>query len=334
MTYSSNLALDYGPETGVSVDAQLLRRWCAPSLTLAITDFADEEKLLFHVIRQAMPGRCKVLLVHVLQHGGAGGSNHSKAFAEENGRSAKSARAPLERMAHELRWVGVPCEPILLRGLPGEEIPQLVRSRGVNRVILSLREGDDAQSPYLELVKEILPGVGVPLCVLGGGMPSAPRSEAPAGRITLAVSLHSDCEVPLAFASRLAQEQRAKLTLMHIFNPADENSGKLDRTSQAVASRLPALALREAELLCPVEIAVREGDPADEILRHVNSARQDFLVLGPVGQRPGSSGGSVTGKVTRGARCPVLLLGDVLSASSRSWPRLVEQRKLPHSVRP
>lgn len=336
MNHKSNLALKYEPEAGISVSAQVLRLWCAPSLMLAITDFADEEKLLFHVIRQALPGRAKVLLAHILQHGRGGGSGRGKApGGEENEGSAKSARLVLERMAHELRWVGVPCEPILLRGAATEEIPELARSRGVERVILSLQGEEDAQSSHRELAKEILPGIGVPLCVLGGGLPLTPRSEAPAGRITLAVSLDSECEAPLAFASRLAQEQHARLTLMYVFNPAVENLGKLDRTSRAVASRLPALALREAELLCPVEIAVREGDPADEILRHVNTARQDFLILGPVApMRPGSSGGAVADKVVSAARCPTMLLGDSIAASSRLWPRLVEQRKLPHGVRP
>lgn len=334
MNRRSNLALNYEPEAGISVSAQVLRLWCAPSLMLAITDFADEEKLLFHVIRQAMPGRAKVLLVHVVPHGG-GGSGRSKTSPEEDGGSAKSARRVLERMAHELRWVGVPCEPILLRGAATEEIPELVRSRGVERVILSVQGEEDAQSSQRELVKAILPGIGVPLCVLGGGLPSAPRSEAPAGRITLAVSLDSECEAPLAFASRLAQEQRAKLTVMHVFDPADKKAEKTDRTSAAVASRLPALELREAELLCPMEIVVREGDAAGEILSHVNSMRQDFLVLGPVAPlRPGSSGGAVAGKIVSGARCPVMLLGDAMTASSILWPRLVERRKAPHSVRP
>jgi nucleotide-binding universal stress UspA family protein len=330
----SNLALDYEPEVGVSVSAQVLRRWCDPSLTLAITDLADEEKLLFHVIRQAMPGRAKVLLVHVLPSGAGGQRSRGKNPGEETGSSAKSVRLELERMAHQLRWVGVHCEPVRLRGVPEGEIPELIRSRGVDRVILSVQVEKDGHSSQLELAKEILPGIGIPLCVLGGGMPSRPRSEAPAGRITLALSLHSECEAPLSFASRLAQEQRAKLTLMHVFDPADKNAVKMARTSAAVASRLPAQVLREAELLCAVEIVVRQGDAAGEILSHVNSTRQDFLVLGPVAPpRPGLPGGALADRVVSAAHCPVVLLGDAM-ASPGSRPMLMEQRKLPRSVHP
>lgn len=69
MVYGSNLALKYEPESGFSVTAQALRKWCVPELVLAVTDLADEERLLFHVIRQATPGKAKVLLTHI-QRGG------------------------------------------------------------------------------------------------------------------------------------------------------------------------------------------------------------------------------------------------------------------------
>lgn len=324
MIIGSNLAIELEPEQVIAVSAQVLRRWCTPSLMLAITDLADEEKLLFNLIRQAMPGSAKVLLAHVLRNADAQHRSRNKRVPAENGGSAKTARVALEQMARQLRWVGVSCDPILRATLPVAEVPAIVAARGIDRILLTSQSDEHGCLLQHELAEELLAGAAVPVCVLGPRMASAPRSEAAAGRILLALSLHSDCRLQLAFASRLAQEQRAKLTLLHVSDPADEAPV---RTPAAVASCLPASALREAELLCPVEIAVREGDPATEILEQANSARHDYLVLGPSGPQPARLSGraTVARNVVSGARCPVMLLGDSISA---------EQPKPPQSVYP
>ena len=322
MIIGSNLAIELEPEQGIAVSAQVLRRWCTPSLVLAITDLADEEKLLFNLIRQAMPGRAKVLLAHVLRNADAHHRSRNKRVPAENGGSAKTARYVLEQMARQLRWVGVSCEPILRAALPPEEVPAMVAARGVDRILLTLQGDEYGCLLQHELAEELLAAAAVPLCFLGPHMASAPHSEAAAGRILLALSLHSDCRLQLAFASRLAQEQRAKLTLLYVSDPADEAPV---HTPAALASRLPASALREAELLCPVEIAVREGDPAAEILDQANSARHDYLVLGLPGPLPAGVPGraTVVRKVVSGARCPVMLLGDSMIAQQTKPPQSV-----------
>lgn len=332
---SSNLALDYEPEIGSGINVQALRRWCTPTLILAVTDLADEEKLLFHAIRQAMPGNAKLLLAHVLPQGRAARRSRSKIAAGENISTAKSVHAALERMARQLRWVGIACEPILLRGAPAEEIAALAGSSGTERVLLTLQDEERPDSNRLTLAEELLSGIGIPLCTLGRRMPTIPQSEPSAGRVTLALSLRSESEVPLAYACRLAQELHAKLTVMHVFDPAEELKVKMTPTPAAVALRLPARLLREAELLCPLEFVVREGDAATEILAHVNSTKQDFVVLGPIGpSRAGSSGSAmVAKKIMDGAGCPVLLLGDGIFASARSDVDMVGDPIPPYAVR-
>jgi nucleotide-binding universal stress UspA family protein len=131
------------------------------------------------------------------------------------------------------------------------------------------------------------------------------------GNITLALSLNSDAGMPLAFASRLAQERQASLTVMHVFGSGQKGRGEIARTQWAVTSRLPADRLREAELMCPLEIAVRRGDPAAEILKSGNSTNQDCIVLGPVDpSQPVEAGrSSIVHRVISEARCPVIVLG-------------------------
>lgn len=322
--YGLKPALDCAPKVDVAVAARKLRRWSAPSLILAITDFADEEKLLFNVIRQAMPGRAKVLLANVLASRSASPRGPSKPPAEENSGLAKTARAALEQMARQLRWVGIDCEPILLRGEPSEEIQQIVDARGVDRIILTQQFQGAADSTENCLAEELLRAFAAPICKLGPCMPLSPQSEAPAGSVTLALSPGGDFSFPLAFASRLAQEQRAKLTVLHVFDPVDRQADRAGWTPAAVASLILEPAIKEAGLCCPVEILVREGDAAAETLRYVNSVKQDFLILGPLHAGP-SDCAAVLCKVACGARCPVMFLGGSIAAVAGGGSRGMEQ---------
>ena len=124
--------------------------------------------------------------------------------------------------------------------------------------------------------------------------------------------------MPLAFASRLAQEHHATLTVMHVFGNEKNGEKELERNPLAVASALPADRLREAELMCPLEIAVRKGDPATEILKSGSCTNQDFIVLGPVGQpQPVQAGTlSIVHRIVRDALCPVIVLGQSLALSA------------------
>ena len=111
----------------------------------------------------------------------------------------------------------------------------------------------------------------VPVCVIGRRMSLLSPNGSHGKSVTLAVSLNSDCQVPLRFASRLAQEAHANLKVLHIFDRkhADLNTPALNPVE--VASQLPLETWREAGLLCPAEITVRRGDPAEEILEHLYS---------------------------------------------------------------
>jgi nucleotide-binding universal stress UspA family protein len=215
-------------------------------------------------------------------------------------------------MARKLHWVGVPCEPLVLEGDPAEEIPALATSTGVDRVIItSRRMRDFAFSSGLSTAEQILPRLHVPACILGPSVPSLPRSLKQSGRVTLAVSLDSDIELPLSFACRLTQEHHSRLTVMHVFARDEDRVESKHRTSIAIASRLPRLALKEAELFCPLEISVREGDPADELLKHDATTRPDTIILCSADLSSACQNGEarVASRIISAARCPVMVLG-------------------------
>jgi nucleotide-binding universal stress UspA family protein len=308
LSAASNLILEPAMEVSRPYNAKLLRQWCAPETILAVTNFDDEEALLFHLIRQARPGRAKVLLVHAAPRrvpSRFGGVLHFPGTVLSEG----LAQQALDRMARQLRWVGVRCEPVLLRGTPTEEITALAKARGADRVLLTTRSGR-MHLPG-SLGEEIAPGLGAPVCVVPERVSPGLAGEKAAGRIMLALSLRSNSEMPLAFASRLAQEQKSHLTVMHVFPGGDNGVAPFGRSPTSVASRLSSAGLREAALFCPLEIVVREGDPAEEILRYQVETIQDYIVLaGPRSQCTGSWDRlHAVHRIVSGARCPVIMLG-------------------------
>ena len=293
-------------ETSRSLTAKVLRDWCAPQLILAVTNLSDEDTLLFHVIRQARRTTAKVLLAHVLEGrpSRVGLTSRTMGIAY----SADFALRALERMAYKLRWVGIPCEPVLLKGDPAEEILDLAKSRAVHRILLTVRSEKRPLGRILP--EEIAPWAGMPVCVVCESESPVVKCDRPVREITLALSLHSDCDTSLAFAARLAQEHDAGLTLLHVIEEG-EDSEFIEQAPEAIASLLPAGALREAELLCPLEIVVRRGDPAREILRYGADTNQDFIILGAP-QSPcalGSEEVSVAHRVLNETRCPAIMLG-------------------------
>jgi nucleotide-binding universal stress UspA family protein len=290
--------------TDHSVSAKTLRQWCAPEVILVVTNLVDELVLMPQVINQARYNRAKIVLAHVVT------PEEWKPLCRKPDRSncrIQEARAILDRMARQLRWLGFTCEPLVLSGRPEVGIPSLARSCCVDRVVVGFEDNPDLTTGNKPALAELLlPLMEVPTCVIGR-LASFSRNMFTRS-ITLAISQDSECDVQLGFASRLAQELHARLTLLHVFNRKDEDESP--QTAEAFVSWLPSPTWREAELFCPAEIRVREGDPADEILKYCASTNQDLLILCSPGATPGHSWRtSASYRVLSGAQCPVIVLG-------------------------
>lgn len=324
-------------ENGVSpVTAQTLRRWCVPETILAATDLFDEELLLIHGIRQARRNGARILLVHVLdprKPKPAVGQWYGLASLAV---SPEFAQGKLNRMSERFRWSGIPCETMLLVGSPAKEILALAKSRAIDRILMVL-DGASGNGPMSKtLAEDIFPHLGFPVCTISGSSVRSKVNDGSRGGIALGVSLHSDCTIPLAFACRLAQELRTSLKVMHVFGKDDYGIPPFGRSPMSVASRLPWPVLREAELFCPLEITIRQGDPASEILSYQDKTDQELIVLGPATSsaqhRPGSA--SVVHRIMREARCPVITLGQIRGSPEPYSAEFRMGPKPPQSSRP
>jgi nucleotide-binding universal stress UspA family protein len=299
-----------------TVSAKVLRQWCTPQVILVVTNLSDEFVLLPHAISQARLSGAKIVLARSV--------SPSEAHVVE-------ARIALDRMARQLRWLGIACEPLVLSGHPEAEIPAAVRSYRADRVMVRFEDSPEPTRTHPPVLAQLLSNLDVPTCVIGQKVSLASTSSRLTRNIALAVSLESDCDTALGFSSRLAQELRAKLTLLHVFGRAERDLDQSAHTSMAVASMLPASTLREAELLCPTEINIREGNAEREILKHAISTNQDLILLCSPGisltGQPWRT--SVSWRVLAGAECPVFVLQKKLRTGSVSNTRSESPGKVP-----
>ena len=318
--YGSNLATDPGGWVGERISAQMLRQWCSPKVILAVTNLTDEQVLLSHVLRQARPGSARVLLAYFVPHQAPSGTPLWKTRLGAPQFKIREAQMIAERMARQLRWLGIQSEPIISKASPSEEVSALVRSGNADRVLFTVQAHRALAAPASCLDSEgllrnleLLHNLEVPCCIIGPRVIQNYKNTRFTRRVTLALSPGSDCEVALRFASRYAQENDAVLTLIQVLSDSSTEASAQNHASIALPSALPQWALREAELLCSMETAVRIGDPAEEILKFDSSTRQDLIILNSPGSEPQNSAG-VGYSVICEASCPVMILGRQHSA--------------------
>ena len=291
--------------------SRALRQWCAPEVILVVTNLADESTLLFHAIRQARQGSAKILLVYVAPPARLWPILCRGSLQARQAAPIRDAQVEVDRMARKFRWVGLHCDSFVLQGYPPEEIPAFAKYCCADRVIVTTQGDENLRNSGGQTVAEhILPNLEIPACVVGRGVPAPSHTQRMSARVTLALSLRQNSEIPLRFACRFAQELRAGLTVMHVFSRNSEATQDIDRTPIEIASRLPAWALREAELLCPLVVAVREGEPSTEILKHDSRVNQDFIILSSAGStnRLHHEADGIAHRVLSEARCPVIVL--------------------------
>lgn len=294
--------------SGRLVSAKTLRQWCAPELILAITDLSDELVLMPHLINQARHSQAKIILAYLLTPTGDGDQRQGCARRACDSH-AQQARTALNTMARRLRWLGFTCEPLVLSGRPEVQLPSLVRMLSISRAVLTMEDNPESSLRRIPtLAEQVLTGLEIPTCIIGRYVSSSNAQFI--RNITLAVSFDSDCEIPLGFACRLAQEHRARLTVFHASQLGKPQKGSI-QTPAALAAHLPSPTWREAELFCPTDIALRPGDPAEETLNHCAATRQDLLILCSNGK--GASGqnwrSSVAYRILAGAQCPIFVMG-------------------------
>jgi nucleotide-binding universal stress UspA family protein len=283
--------------------------WSNPSVILVATNLLEGHQLILHAIYQARLSGAKVLLVHVVP------PSHLLSLARRETPSvlhsplARNVKAKMEEAVKEFHREGIACEPIVLEGAPGEQIPLLVKARSVDRVILATRNTDGiARLVSDSIAEDLIAKLPVPVCVIGRRTHPGAAYGTPPGRVLVATSLSPGSALLVRFASALAEVNRSPLALLHVLDTTNMSSQQKELARFSARKRLEDLIPPEARHRIAPASLVREGDPASVILAEAGSLPEDLIILGS-SYRSAISwilGTSLLRRVVIESECPVI----------------------------
>ena len=221
-------------------------------------------------------------------------------------------RAEVEALCREAMPPGLTADVLLSAGFVHVEVlktarllePDLLVLGGLDEAERCHRELSGSASAACLLIASSAP---CPVLVVPA---EAPLPTGPFQRILVVTDLEDEPEAVLGLAARLAASEGAVLRAFHALPRQFADTPSL---AQALGKAKDRLAYLGRSLALPdfLDMAVREGDPAVEILKDARENKADLLVLatGSYG-KDGAAAGRVPAHVLEGARCPVLFLGD------------------------
>lgn len=295
-----------------------VRRWSNPETILVVTNLLEGPSVMHHATYQARLSGAKILLAHVIQPFTLRADPGSGMPSILPSPVFRVVQATLDNMARAFQRDGIPCEPTILRGIQTEQVPLLVKSRGVDRVLIAARGARGVERLLMGSPAEELAAVlDIPVCIIGQGAHPGPRPEIPPRRILVATSFRPNSSLCADFACALAEEHHAHLTFLHVLESSKLRGGaqylEAQVTIGAARQRLAESVPGPARERCEIELEVRVGDAATEILEMAGSMRYDFIILGTPSDSIISRvlGGSVIHRVVSEANCPVITVKQV-----------------------
>lgn len=227
---------------------------------------------------------------------------------------AKAAADDERAGVQTLREAASGIEPVILveEGPLWPTIESVVKKHDIDLIVVGTRGRTGVGKLLLgSVAEEIVRNASCPVLTVGPHSPSHPK---PGGftQILYATDLSPESGAAAPFATSLAQEYEANLTLLHVIEPP--KAGELIPTANLAASderRLHDLISPEVEIWCEPQYVIAQGNPAEKILEVADRQKADVIVIGV--RHPAGVPGAATHlpiatahKIVARAKCPVL----------------------------
>lgn len=289
-----------------SIDQQIPSK---PSLTMRVsfekilvaTDFSEtSDRALEYALSLARTYSSKVFLTHVIP------VNHlmdPELAAASRDEMHLAARAEMDRIEGSGRFFGIAHEGIIEEGTLWPRLEDLIREHGIDLVVVGTHGASARHKPFVgSNAEEVFRHVEVPVLTVGPRVEREPLYGVELKNILLATEFGIGAQRQAAYAFALAQEQRSRITLLHVEGRNDE--------ADAVVGRLKGLVPSGVDLHCLPLFRIEKGDPVQEILRAANETHADLIVLGARSRdRLAAKMPSTKAyEVVCGASCPVLTI--------------------------
>jgi nucleotide-binding universal stress UspA family protein len=235
-----------------------------------------------------------------------------------------NVRERMETLASHLKTV--PHHTYVREGQVWESLSEIIQTHEIDFLVVGTHGRTGVEKLILgSKAEEILRLAPCPVLTIGPKIAGRAKLIAMAGdgkhlnpveisveQIVYATDFSPESLAAAPFATSLAQEFQAKLTLLHVIEKRTET----DRQSESIdlaLQRLEKLVPDEASLWCSPRSTVQIGPPADCILHEALGTGADLIVLG-VRDTDGKLGAAThlpwatVHKVIAQAHCPVLTI--------------------------
>ena len=210
------------------------------------------------------------------------------------------------------RLLGLAHEELVEQGALRPSIEKLIGAHKVDLVVLVTRGMGAVQKIFIgSSGEQIFRQARVPIITVGPAVKGEPLYEVEFQNILFATGFGAAAEREAAYALFLAQEHRARLTLLHVISrPREFNEEAMAEKRATIRNQMQALIPRMHELLCKLDLRVSFGHAVEEILAMSRETRADLMVMGAktrkgmAGHLPHTKAYGVVGR----ARCPVLTI--------------------------
>lgn len=225
--------------------------------------------------------------------------------------------AKVEMRRVEAAFAGLAHEAILERGIGvWPAVQQAMREHAIDLVVLGTHGRTGAAKLLLgSVAEEIFRRSPVPVLTIGPGVRNGVHNGGRFRRVLFATDLSVDSATAAPYAVSLAQENHARLVLLHVMrHPETRDRKEVDRFELSVAEAIHQMyesVQKDVELYYPPEVVVEYGDAAERIVTAALERRADLIVLG-VRDAAGHIGAAThleratAHKVVSHAHCPVL----------------------------
>jgi nucleotide-binding universal stress UspA family protein len=225
-------------------------------------------------------------------------------------RAEREAREKLEKIAPKLH--GIPHELVLGMGSAWKALSDIIEESQVDLVVIGThgRTGTD-KLLMGSVAEEIFRRAPCPVLTIGPKVTAKPENVTQIHEVLYPTDFGAGSQEAAAYAISLAQENQARLTLLHVVETMEETTRDPQKTVISYLGRLQDLVPPEAELWCRAKPFVVFGHVAEQILDLAKERGADLIVLGVrhAGALAAVSSHMPWGiacQIVREAHCPVL----------------------------
>jgi nucleotide-binding universal stress UspA family protein len=182
---------------------------------------------------------------------------------------------------HEL-LAGLPHEVFITEGDIWTTINDTVQKQKIDLIVIGTRGRTGIGRILLgSVAEEVFRRASCPVLTVGPHVSKDTKAQLEMKEIVYATDFSPESLAALPYATSLAQENQARLTLLHVIG--EPKVGELVHPEQYVDStlrQLQKLVPPEVELWCEPKFMVERGPAADKIMEVADARGADLIVLG------------------------------------------------------